>query len=137
MRIVWLVFFMFVNVLFADSPTGSSSQALSFPKPHDHTVLALDIMEKRDVMRLDYAAEVFRRRCASCHGMRCEGKGETPPVSADRLARYSTVAQTVRSWRNGAYTAPHSTITKINIIEGIFASRYMRDRCAVSKGVRK
>jgi hypothetical protein len=72
MRILQLSLFVFVSVLFADSSVQSSTKTLHFPKPHDHTVLALDIMEKRDVVRLDNAAEVFRKRRATYHGMRCK-----------------------------------------------------------------
>jgi hypothetical protein len=137
MRILQLSLFVFVSVLFADSSVQSSTKTLHFPKPHDHTVLALDIMEKRDVMRLDYAAEVFRKRCATCHGMRCKGGATTPAISAEQLNGYDTIAQMVHAWHGGAHAAAHTDLKHMNIIEGIFASRYMHDRCAVSKGVRK
>jgi cytochrome c1 len=128
MRILWIALCVFVNVLFADSSMRSSTKTLQFPKPHDHTVLALDIMEKRDVMHLDYAAEVFRKRCASCHGMRCTGNASTPAISTERLSQYRTIAQMVQTWHKGAHAAPHADL-KLNAIEGIYASRYMHDRC--------
>jgi cytochrome c1 len=129
MRILQLSLFVFVSVLFADSSAQFSTKTLHFPKPHDHTVLALDIMEKRDVMHLDYATAVFRKRCAACHGMQCRGDDAIPAISGKQLKGYDTIAQMAHAWHDGVHADAHIDLKHINVIEGIYASRYMHDRC--------
>jgi len=109
---------------FADTAV-SPKQTIVLPKPHDHTGKALDIMVKKDVMRLNYGEILYRKHCASCHHKSRTG-GVGPTLSAETLQGYDTISSLYLAIREGCAQSGASALASLGNVKLIFIARYIK-----------
>jgi mono/diheme cytochrome c family protein len=126
MHIVLFVLFLSLsNVLAADSASVSPTKTIPLMKPHDHTGKALDIMVKKDVVREDYGRHLYRKHCATCHGID-RHSGQAPELSEETLRHHATISDLYPIIKRGCPKSGAPRFETLGNVKLIFLARYIK-----------